>query len=1703
MSITKFAIAISKFKVKNVEENAEDDKSKVRINNTGFIVSKVLAQLTSIRPLLQDIISRLPQTMDSAQPMIGISYSKIVSLLPYIKGSSDLLEKQISQNGLFLKGFASISEYMTSISQYIPQLCCSNAPKMCQYLDGITESLHSILDVIDDMISTIYKIEASLISQLNEKPNEIQMIISSILVSLEFLLIDIVFLVSHDISKEFKNKFGVWIQNINGYSEKFLSLISSGFSSMSSYAAAVLSELPKLSLLLNDSHAQLTTTIDFSHAIITLDQLYESLNIIETKLIIKGIDDVFCNIVSLYSSQKNMKSYIQIIDQILSGYKERMQIGEMVGYSKSIISAYNALRAVFQKPDNVDLHPFMLISACRLLLHLIPDYTVIDGLLFDLLQTTFTLSKVIFIDGKKIITEISTFIEDNLGFFDEKLLAETNYILTTIKSIEDIDNEAPDYMSAQQVFFDMFCSVPSSLQRLISSCKDSVTISTLSPMLKKCSMISNNYAKWIHQYYLTIMSSIVIKSEDISDCICFPMSCITGQSSQIDLSLNRFKAVVESMSQILSLTPQCIAYDYNDIIKLVGCIEDIIDTKGDFIKIVSALSSSPYYNVLHSSTVAFSKMNFEIKSVFKSISTIISAYDNNGLLFYILSMVSRSIAVLKENESGILNLDNSMPYHLSMPSSFLLSIDCISQDSNSNSLSIAQLTAPLKSSFGFVWGISMSISQGFSTPDSIHTASYMSSALKNANEIINSVFAQPQPQLFYKMPEGMLDIKKFEEMAALLPSALLKQFSSNVVRIMKKSTSNDVRLALNEWFESAKKPKSDYASMASELTGVCKKMLVSANNSNNRKPYIVSSSAYSVSMVSCENNFGQSLSPIISEYNKQFIELSTQYLESPRHNNLLLMRVVTHIQQTWAFSIVSKLKPKDVDDYLSQTLSSIIQCLHVLRGKAKDIKIDDAIEAIKGLRELEALYIIFPTFSTLEFGGLMNSLLSGKPKKSEIDQYVKYFSEKIAFLLPSVFKSIERIRDKDSLTDIAYAKSDQFQESLNGLLASSTEKGIFTQEMTKDLNLLVLLSSSISLLSYHSLVLSDSVNTIQVLQYINGFSNLFISLIKFSDLLLKLKKTKGTDPLIPIKSLSKTIFKEFDRLVIIIESPKLPETQTESSPEFFELLTKMFGNFGGFIFHLSRELELASYSLVPEMYQANQQMFAEGIQNHMKALSSSVKIIKTKAIGNSAIDLGNIFESIENYTSKLLKLSTTIKVGESVFPVQSLFEITSSICNSLLKLHDISTNLTDQLVIQPDPEAASKVPDDYSILPLPNKIPPTSQSWDELQKANKGLCEYINIFKQEIEPQTANSATLINSITTLRKHIDSFGLHTTNLIAGTSDLRARVGLQASMYSWAANVTNVQNAIRSRLLRVPSYDEEMRESLEALGMSTSRVLSLADEASRTILEADVSMDEVTKHLLTTAREVETLSARIFDFGNRVSMEGVTTEQVEEPEKTKPKKTPTKKGSKGKSSKASTASASGPVESLPTISDTHNCSALPGFLIASATPILQCTSQIMLRSKEITSQLLKKNGKLDNESGLVRAAQDLSEASKLIFIVAELLTKAHDDDTDFKVIAAARIIKAAVAALVAQVLVKGGDSEGIVNGLVKQVTKHADNIIKVTTKIVDTKLDDAEKKEPKKKQANQMIQRINLQQEVNNQRKVLENEEKKLYQFRKKV
>ncbi|KAH0787667.1 hypothetical protein GPJ56_008400 [Histomonas meleagridis] len=70
-------------------------------------------------------------------------------------------------------------------------------------------------------------------------------------------------------------------------------------------------------------------------------------------------------------------------------------------------------------------------------------------------------------------------------------------------------------------------------------------------------------------------------------------------------------------------------------------------------------------------------------------------------------------------------------------------------------------------------------------------------------------------------------------------------------------------------------------------------------------------------------------------------------------------------------------------------------------------------------------------------------------------------------------------------------------------------------------------------------------------------------------------------------------------------------------------------------------------------------------------------------------------------------------------------------------------------------------------------------------------------------------------------------------------------------------------------------------------------------------------------------------------------------------------------------------------------------LPAFLISCATPIFAASSAIVKRAQEITAQLLANFGKIDNERGLIRAAQDLSEAAELLLICAEILVTLEKD------------------------------------------------------------------------------------------------------------
>ena len=176
--------------------------------------------------------------------------------------------------------------------------------------------------------------------------------------------------------------------------------------------------------------------------------------------------------------------------------------------------------------------------------------------------------------------------------------------------------------------------------------------------------------------------------------------------------------------------------------------------------------------------------------------------------------------------------------------------------------------------------------------------------------------------------------------------------------------------------------------------------------------------------------------------------------------------------------------------------------------------------------------------------------------------------------------------------------------------------------------------------------------------------------------------------------------------------------------------------------------------------------------------------------------------------------------------------------------------------------------------------------------------------------------------------------------------------------------------------------------------------------------------------------------------------------------------------------------------------------PSFVISHATPILQTTSKILKRAQEITQSIIQNEGFIQNEKSLIKVAQDLSESAELLLIVAEILIHGEEKEAEYKVIAAAKIIKASISSLVTQVLANGGDSEGIMNTFVGTIAFHTNKIIHKATKIIKENYAKEDAKEKNKAHNNIMIEKLNIQNKINEYQKLLQKEESLLKQFRRR-
>lgn len=1674
-----FTAAVAKYKVRKTEEFVADGKAFLRLNPLGYLSTKIYFQVMALRPLMQDIVSRMPSGTDTAQPQIPISYNKILNLASSIKQMIDSTDSYFPQS---LKNATHMKKIIDTIMPAQNNVMKFSDPKSgaARNIDSLTQTFNTAIGLVDQILANCVKFETALQGNLPACPaSQQQMIntIASVLISYELFYIDLVCLLgipqiqaSKDLTAVTQNV----IANIRAYADALFKSCHSDPSQFLQDSVSILSKFSILSSIISQMQQSLNTNYEFAKTTVSLITATQATNELVCKLQAKLLMDLMKNATASYLNKKPFEQSIQICKILLQMYQEKFTTNNNQFASLSSIAAYQSLLTMLDRcSSSTELAAYTILSTCRFLAANYPDARLSEDLLIALSQKISYITRQFHKECREINQNLIEIIESGLEYLPEKQLAELNFFMQAIKKNMTFNPDAEDFVLVQQSTFDMIAGIPTSLMKLIGECSDTQIQSSLTGILKKFQPLGTKYGLWLHLYQTSIASIIINRAESFHDILNYSLSLIMGKNQDLDMELVKIEALVNSIATILSSTPQNFTFDLLDVNKIVNQLQDLTDGGNDFIRVVQTMIGHPFYHILHVAAQCIVKIAAPLPIQAQCFCSLLNFDDKAVFQASLLSNISRALILAKDNELNAGNNDPSMLFFFAPAFTYMLMNDAVVATSGQNGAFLVQYSAPLRSSIDVFNGICTNICMQKKPPEAKHLPTYIQSIIKTNSDMYNAACAQPQPMIYYKMPENIKEVKKFEELAKNLPSSLLRNFAPEFARLMNKGNAPECKNAIANWLDAAKKGDSDLDKSIGNFIATCIKMYNAGKP--DMKSFIPALNAFSVALALNENIYGRNIAPVMQQLHKRLIEEATNFMDDS-NNMKNVMKMLATVAQFKAFPELSKLKLKDTDEYTNTDVRGIIKALHNLRSKGKQSSTDDLVNVLEALRNLEAFYDLYPNPSPLQTQPYIDMIVKGNPKRDEIDAAIKYFADRLNILVPLLYRSVDRIRDLDALIDLAYDKFDLFKAELANAISTTCGKGSM-ESLHNSLNNCIKAAADTAILANQGLNLRGISESQAAHDLVDDYAALQEGIIGFASDAVKAKKDKkGSESKMTAEG--KNLTKIFDSLLNTVEKPNFNERGPAS--KFIGQQYKLYNSAANAACDLAYAVELASSSIVPEMFTDGCGEFNYKFGIDKDATSRNSQNVKNKAFGSTSTFSNNI-DGFEKSSNAVTKALPNIKCGETTFPIDGISNQLSNAFTDIRKLVKSSSNLTDQSVLTPDPTNALKLPDDYILPAPPAKAPPLNQTWENLGKANSNLIDAISKFRKAVDAPAVSNEDLVAATIAFRKVADKFGDNGVAMTVATPDTRARVALQAALYTWGSNVTNVQNSIRSRLLRVPGYDEELKESIDNLINNMLRVMKLSDEASRIVAtKDDAALDDVTRQLVATAREVDALMAQMNSMEDKVN----------------PVDSAEGGGKKSKSSGNNGMDIS--KISAPTAKDINNPDWLAAFVVACSKIILKAASVIVARSRDITSKTIAKSGKVDNERGYIKAAHEISEAAKLLMIVADILVNGKDEEIEYKIIAAAKIINGAIATLVAVMGVKGSDAE--LKSQVKTVKETTDKLTRVVDRYINMKLDEKDKHEPKKS-TNPMILRFNLQQQVNAQRKLLEEEEKRLYQFRK--
>ncbi|KAH0792015.1 hypothetical protein GPJ56_004090 [Histomonas meleagridis] len=1602
------------------------------------------------------------KVVEGPQTMISSYYKRITCLAGNLKNSAaeqdKLLPPELACFGIVSEAFG----YLGQFHEYIPKLISqSESTKMASYVPALLESLETVSATFKKALDLIpkceqYSMEKSPKVDLTQHPYAHTA--AAIINITENSVVDFNFLLQND-SIQSSPQHQQLLQMWAGFLFQFTDAVFSQALQDSSTINAVLSTLSAITPNLISTVASIQSFAESSDELASIAVnaiiLTNLLNVIESAESMASVKSIITKALSAYSNTEDMNTYSEDLNKMLDSFTKsansfdplivktaQATISDKIKNGKenpklAAISAFQIVRSFLQTTSDSETSEFLLIQTA----------IFENQIVRSLLQRSHQISK-----------GIKQLYESNLIEFNEQALGQINYFTTILLSIPDISTDDPNYQILVKCIAGCITSIPIALGSLKEECANEELQKTIDEYIKLSEEISDEFLKLSHELIMCIMTVVIMRASVASTTLSFL------KMSNIKLP-DEINEISNTLRLLLKEIPQLLLCDLQKAMSIKDCLVQLSLSIGSFRESLKSISSdSPLIKIAESSISIFTK---PIPSLTSSLNLYLDFQRSDTFVSALVGLISASYKNIQNSPHEIEQKPESTIDKLATSFSQLATAFGMAEKAGQEGESVSSISQAAKQTMDSIWKLCVDLANG--NPVDI---AQLKQYLQVLNDVLSNVVNSHKlrmPSIECDMPEEIKQLKKYEAIANSLAPPL-KDVATDLLKKHKKMDDPFSKDILKNWFETVNE-EFDANSAPDEFAKSISDML--RNDSPTQDQINAFMKDFSKMSVAIFNeHYGEPYDSMIRKCHDDIIDLIQKFYKSGFKDKSALLEMYAKLQQIIAIKKLLLLSENERNELYKQDLERLLKYLHTVRSKTTDSTYDEIGETLRLLKEVEMLLFMNGTKAEeLEkmLSDLYKTLTNKEFNFDIITEAIRSFTEKHLLENPNTFNSIKTVKDNNVLLDMIYNKAENFRKEGTSILKSIKSKDKTTQEiLIKTLRNMGKYSFEGSAIAFHSLDIAGLQETINSKSSIRAFVKILSTFSKFSPIVRKLLSDKEENIGMDLRKMIRKMAKQFDALINLVESPQKPNDELS---EFDKLRLKMLSDLVNISYSIDGLNCLATNAIVPEMYEEEKNIILEELKKHRSEFEASSKEVIDRAVCETKDEFQELINQFYTELDVLNEKANNVNFLDE-FPAQPVLDESEKVCSLISKITKVAQSLIDHIIIQPDPTSAALLPDDFIIPEPPETAPSLQEAFDLLKQAYAKMNGDIKTFENGIADPYALSETLLSCINTLKLNSDDFVGTALTVSVATKDPLKQVEQHTAIHAFSNAFNAVRDALRSRLMRASEFGEEMDDALANMRACLERVMEIAEESLRSEQEAllqqqnqaeedDSNDDEVTRALKSTANSIQEMTDRLKQFSEQIDS-SVDMSNID--------------------------------------IDNIDADSLPAYVISEANPILEATRKIVIRAQEITAERVANFGRIQNEGLLINSARDLSEAAALLIISAEILIAGEDKEANWKVISAARIVKASVSGLVAQVLVDGGDPENIMQQQIKVVQIHTDNIVKRALMIIKDKMDAEEAQI--KQSPSLMIRKLNLQNRINNVRKELESEEKVLYQFRKR-